>query len=54
MHGGAKGSGGPPGERNGNFKSGLWTREAVAMRRAAQARIRRIKEFLVAAKRDGG
>ncbi len=26
MHGGAKGSGGPRGERNGNFKSGLWTR----------------------------
>jgi hypothetical protein len=54
MHGGAKGSGGPPGERNGNYKSGLWTGEAVAMRRAARARIRGINAFLEAAKRDRG
>ena len=32
MHGGAKGSGGPFGKRNGNFKHGLWTRENVAAR----------------------
>jgi hypothetical protein len=30
MHGGAKGSGGPSGERNGNYKSGLWTGAATA------------------------
>ena len=34
MHGGAKGSGGPQGNRNGNFKHGLHTREAKATRRA--------------------
>ena len=28
MHGGAKGSGGPPGSRNGNFKHGFWTTES--------------------------
>jgi hypothetical protein len=54
MHGGAKGSGGPPGERNGNYKSGLWTGEAVAMRASARARIRGIRAFLEAAKRDRG
>jgi hypothetical protein len=54
MHGGAKGSGGPPGERNGNYKSGLWTGEAVAMRASALARIRGIRAFLEAAKRDRG
>ncbi len=54
MHGGAKGSGGPPGERNGNYKLGLWTGEAVAARRAARARIRRIRALLEAAKRDRG
>jgi hypothetical protein len=32
MHGGAKGSGGPRGNRNGNFKHGLWTRESLEMR----------------------
>jgi hypothetical protein len=54
MHGGAKGAGGPRGERNGNYKLGLWTREAVAKRRAARAKIRRIGHFLEAAKRDRG
>jgi NADH dehydrogenase FAD-containing subunit len=29
MHGGARGSGGPQGDRNGNFKHGVWTRENV-------------------------
>ena len=37
LHGGAKGSGGPKGERNGAFKAGVWTGEAVALRRAAAA-----------------
>jgi hypothetical protein len=48
MHGGARGSGGPRGERNGNFKSGLWTRESVGIRRAAHARIREIRALLQA------
>ena len=33
MHGGAKGSGGPPGSRNGNFKRGFWTTESKRERR---------------------
>jgi hypothetical protein len=37
MHGGAAGSGGPRGERNGNFRSGRYTQETQAMLRAARA-----------------
>jgi hypothetical protein len=33
MHGGARGSGGPKGSRNGNYKHGRYTAEAVASRR---------------------
>jgi hypothetical protein len=40
MHGGAKGSGGPRGNRNDNYKHGLWTREAVEMRGTMRARMR--------------
>ena len=39
MHGGAKGSGAPRGERNGNYRSGPYTCEAVAERRALGALI---------------
>ena len=46
MHGGAKGSGGPRGNRNGNFKHGIWTRESVDLRRAVRARVREIRELL--------
>jgi hypothetical protein len=46
MHGGAKGSGGPRGDRNGNFKHGLWTRQNLEMRKAARAKIREIRAFL--------
>src|ERR1700757_219118 len=42
MHGGAKGSGGPRGDRNGNFKEGLWTRESVDQRKAMRARVREV------------
>src|ERR1043165_9932649 len=42
MHGGAKGSGGPRGDRNGNFKHGVRTRESLEMRKAARARVREI------------
>jgi len=38
MHGGARGSGGPRGKRNGNFKHGLWTAESIGERRAIGAR----------------
>jgi hypothetical protein len=33
MHGGAPGSGGPKGSRNGNYKHGRYTAEALASRR---------------------
>ena len=46
MHGGAKGSGGPAGERNGNFKHGLWTHESVAMRNAMRSTIQETRALL--------
>jgi hypothetical protein len=48
MHGGAKGSGGPRGDRNGNFKNGLWTRESVRIRRTMRAKVREIRALLQA------
>lgn len=33
MHGGATGSGAPAGEQNGRYRSGLFTKEAMAERR---------------------
>jgi glucans biosynthesis protein len=44
MHGGAKGSGGPRGKRNGNFKYGLYTREVKTLRSEMQAILREIRE----------
>jgi glucans biosynthesis protein len=49
MHGGAKGSGGPLGDRNGNFKHGVCTREAKATRRVMRATIREIRALVQAA-----
>ena len=46
MHGGAKGSGGPRGDRNGNFKHGVWTRESVNLREAMRAKVREIRGLL--------
>jgi hypothetical protein len=46
MHGGAKGSGGPRGDRNGNFKYGLWSRESLEMRRRTRAKVREVRAFL--------
>lgn len=40
MHGGAKGSGGPAGARNGNYRHGEYTREAIAERRLLRAWVR--------------
>jgi hypothetical protein len=52
MHGGARGA--PRGDRNGNFRHGLWTRESVEMRKAARAKVREIKAFLRTGNRGGG
>ena len=49
MHGGAKGSGGPRGNRNGNFKHGLFTGEAKAIRRVMRAKVREIRALIQAA-----
>ena len=45
MHGGAKGSGAPPGNRNA-FKHGLYTREAIAERRELNQMLREMREEL--------
>jgi hypothetical protein len=49
MHGGAKGSGGPEGNRNENFKHGVYTREAKTISRVMRARIQEIKALIHAA-----
>jgi hypothetical protein len=46
MHGGAKGSGGPRGHRNGNFKHGLWTMEERKMRQAVRVQIRETRALI--------
>jgi hypothetical protein len=46
MHGGAKGSGGPRGNRNGNFKHGLHTQEAKAIRKSVREKIQEIRELI--------
>ena len=43
MHGGAKGSGGPKGPRNGNYKHGRYTAETIATRRWLREKIRELK-----------
>ena len=40
MHGGATGSGGPPGARNGNYRHGRYTREAIEELRKLRAWIK--------------
>jgi hypothetical protein len=50
MHGGAKGSGGPRGNRNGKFTQGLYTVEAKATRRTMRAKGREIGALIQAAK----
>ena len=49
MHGGAQGSGGPRGDRNGNFKHGLRTREAKTIRNDLRAKVRELKALVQAA-----
>jgi hypothetical protein len=43
MHGGAHGSGAPSGERNGNYRHGLYTAEAIAERKAVRAWLRSMR-----------
>jgi hypothetical protein len=49
MHGGAKGSGGPRGNHNGNFRHGLYTHEAKTHRRVMRDNVREIKALVQAA-----
>jgi hypothetical protein len=51
IHGGAKGSGGPRGHHNGNFKHGLWTFEVRQMRQAVRVQIRDTRTLIQAMKR---
>jgi hypothetical protein len=43
MHGGAKGSGGPTGARNGNYKHGRYTAERRTVVKWARERIREMR-----------
>jgi hypothetical protein len=45
MHGGAAGSGAPFGNKNA-FKTGLYTQEAIAQRKAIRALLRQARETL--------
>jgi hypothetical protein len=40
MHGGAKGSGGPTGPRNGNYRTGRYTKETLATLQSARRLLR--------------
>jgi hypothetical protein len=51
MHGGAAGSGAPVGNRNA-LKHGLYTREAIAQRRAIHELLRDARETLERLERD--
>ncbi len=42
MHGGANGTGAPKGERNGHYRHGFYTAEAIAERQALRALIREL------------
>ena len=46
MHGGAKGSGAPKGQANGNYRHGGFTCEAIQERRSVSDFIRRAKRAL--------
>jgi hypothetical protein len=52
MHGGARGSGGPRGERNGNFKNGLWMRENIEDRKRMRERLSEVRALLRSTKRE--
>jgi hypothetical protein len=46
MHGGAKGSGAPKGQANGNYRHGSFTYEVIQERRSVSDFIRRAKDAL--------
>lgn len=46
MHGGAKGSGAPKGKRNGAFRHGHDTCEAIARRRAIRTMLKQAREAI--------
>jgi hypothetical protein len=46
MHGGAAGSGAPKGERNGNWRHGRFTCEAIAERQGARGLLRSAHNML--------
>ncbi|WP_281407970.1 hypothetical protein [Methylobacterium sp. WL8] len=46
MHGGAPGSGAPRGERNGAYRHGMRTVEALEVDRGCRALVRRARAFL--------
>ena len=46
MHGGANGSGGPKGARNGNYKHGRYTAETIALRRWRRHQTREVKVLI--------
>lgn len=46
MHGGAPGSGAPKGKRNGNWRHGRYTCEAIAERRAARETLAAARKIL--------
>lgn len=43
MHGGAKGSGGPHGERNGNYRHGRYTKDNEARMRSLRKLVREVR-----------
>jgi glucans biosynthesis protein len=45
-HGGAPGSGAPKGKRNGNYRHGHFTVEAIAERRELRELMREMREFV--------
>lgn len=45
-HGGAPGSGGPRGERNGNYRHGFYTKEVIEERRLLQALLKRSRAMI--------
>jgi glucans biosynthesis protein len=53
MHGGAKGSGGPKGARNGNYRHGRYTAEMIASRRWLREMTREVRA-LASSLRGGG
>lgn len=46
LHGGAKGSGAPKGERNGAYRTGFYVAEAVAFRREARETLNAARSML--------